>query len=99
MTTSKISHGNKIKIEGHMFLASLIILGNSDIDVILGMNWLKANKAKIDCATKSVTLEHPTSQIVYSPTQKAKAQVFALNVNPLPALRSEERRVGKECRL
>ena len=31
MTTSKISHGNKIKIEGHIFLASLIILGNSEI--------------------------------------------------------------------
>ena len=38
MMSSMICHGNKIKIEGHIFLASLIILGNSDIDVILGMN-------------------------------------------------------------
>ena len=79
MTTSKISHGSKIKIEGHMFLASLIILGNSDIDVILGINWLKANKAKIDCATKSVSLEHPAGQIVYSPTQKADRKSTRLN--------------------
>ena len=52
MTSSKISHDNEIQIGGHIFLASLIILGNSDIDVILGMDWLKANQAKIDCSTK-----------------------------------------------
>ena len=42
MTTSKISRGNEILIKGHIFLASLIALGSSDIDVILGMDWLKA---------------------------------------------------------
>jgi hypothetical protein len=46
MKTSKISHGNQILIGGYMFLASLIVLGSSDIDVILGMDWLKANKAQ-----------------------------------------------------
>ena len=50
------------------------------------MDWLKANKSKIDCATKTVILEHPTGQIVYSPTQKAEAQLCALNADPLPAL-------------
>ena len=50
MTSSKISHGNEVLIRDHIFLASLILLGNSDIDVILGMDWLKANKAQINCA-------------------------------------------------
>ena len=55
MTTSKISSGNEILIKGHIFLASLIALGYLDIDVILGMDWLKANKAQINCVTKTIT--------------------------------------------
>jgi hypothetical protein len=86
MTSSKISHDNEIQIGGHIFLASLIILGNCDIDVILGMDWLKANQAKIDCSTKIVTLSHPSGQIVYSPNQTSSAQLFALNVDPLPSI-------------
>ena len=88
MRTSKISHGNEILIEGHIFLASLIVLGDSDIDVILGMNWLKANKAKIDCATKTVTLSDPSGQIVYSPKCTPSTQLFALNVDPLQAIQA-----------
>ena len=88
MTTSKISRGNKIQIGGHLFLASLILLGNSDIDVILGMDWLTANKAKIDCATKTVTLSHPSGQIVYSPSSPPSVQLFALNVDPLEAIQN-----------
>src|SRR4051812_47965977 len=38
--TSRVSHGNQIAIEGLVFLASLIALKSSDIDVILGMDWL-----------------------------------------------------------
>ena len=88
MTTSKISHGNEILIGGHLFLASLIALGSSDIDVILGMDWLKGNKAKIDYASKMVTLSHPSSQIVYSPKSTPSAQLFALNVDPLQAIQA-----------
>ena len=86
MYSSKISPDNEIQIGGHIFLASLIILGNSDIDVILGMDWLKANQAKIDCSTKTVTLSHPSGQIVYSPNQTSSARLFALNVDPLPSI-------------
>ena len=38
--TNRLSHGNPIAIEGLVFLASLIALKSSDIDVILGMDWL-----------------------------------------------------------
>ena len=69
MATSTISHGNQILIGGHLFLASFIALGKSDIDVILGMDWLKANKAVIDCAEYSVSLPTSTGHIVYSPFQ------------------------------
>ena len=59
MAASKISHGNQIEIGGSLFSASLIILGNSDIDVILGMDWLTANAAVIDYAERSVSLKIP----------------------------------------
>src|SRR3954467_1159669 len=59
MAASKISHGNKVEIGGSSFLASLIVLGNSDIDVILGMDWLTANAAVIDCAELSFSLKIP----------------------------------------
>ena len=38
--TNRVSHGNQIAIEGLVFLASLIALKSSHIDVILGMDWL-----------------------------------------------------------
>ena len=37
--TNRVRHGNQIAIEGLVFLASLIALKSSDIDVILGMDW------------------------------------------------------------
>nr|XP_051207141.1 uncharacterized protein LOC127322763 [Lolium perenne] len=88
MTVSKISHGNQILIGSCMFLASLIALGNSDIDVILGMDWLKANKAVIDCAKHSVSLPSSTGHIVYSPSETPSVQLFALNPSSLPELES-----------
>ena len=86
MTSSKISHGNKVLIRDHIFLASLILLGNSDIDVILGMDWLKANKAQINCVTKTVTLSHPSGQIIYSPHESSSIQLYALEATPLPSI-------------
>jgi hypothetical protein len=88
MKTSMIIHGNQILIGSHLFPASLIVLGNSDIDVILGMDWLKANKAIGDCAKHSVSLPTPTDQIVYSPSQTPSVQLSTFNVDPLPKLES-----------
>ena len=34
------------------FLASPMVLGNSDIDLILGMDWLSKHKAHLDCAAR-----------------------------------------------
>ena len=72
--SNKVSQNIEITIGTLPFQASLIALHSSDIDVILGMDWLVANKAVIDCPAKSVKISHPSG-------------------------RSEERRVGKECRL
>src|SRR3954466_10150488 len=54
--TIRVSHGNQVAIEGLVFLASLIALKSSDIDVILGMDWLSRQNAVLDCKAKSVRL-------------------------------------------
>src|SRR4051812_9876878 len=46
----------EISIQGAIFSASLIVLPHSDIDVILGMDWLVKYKAKMDCSSKTVLL-------------------------------------------
>ena len=58
--TSKVSHGNEILVDRLVFLASLISLKSSDINIILGMDWMTAHHAKIDCYTRSVQLTHPS---------------------------------------
>ena len=54
--TKEVSLNNEILIGNLPFQASLIALCSSDIDVILGMDWLVANKAFIDCTAKFVKL-------------------------------------------
>ena len=80
--TSLISHNNQMAIGGLVFTSSLMALKATTIDVILGMDWLKAHDAHISCGTKRVQLTHPSGQIVnYSPLmiQHAENQIYALN--------------------
>ena len=62
--TSRISHGNEILVDRLVFLASLIALKSSDINIILGMDWMSAHYAKIDCSTRTVQLTHPSGKTV-----------------------------------
>ena len=41
-----------IKMGDYKFLSSPMVLGNSDIDLILGMDWLSKHKAHLDCAAR-----------------------------------------------
>ena len=59
-----LSRNISVEIEGLEFFASPIILKPSNIDLILGMDWLKAHTASIACATKTVHLLHPSDEIV-----------------------------------
>jgi hypothetical protein len=62
--TSRVSHGNEILVDRLVFLASSIALKSSDINIILGMDWMAAHYARIDCSTRSVQLTHPSGKIV-----------------------------------
>ena len=71
-----------VEIEGLEFYASPIILKSSNIDLILGMDWLKTHNASIVCATKTVHLLHPSDEIVAYQAhlvQNAEARLYALN--------------------
>src|SRR3954466_2135557 len=71
-----------IAIVGLLFPAPLIVLKSSNIDVILGMDWLGAHDAPIHCDTKKVHLPHPSrnknSYSAPNPHQ-AESQIYALN--------------------
>ncbi|KAL0553580.1 hypothetical protein IC582_007480 [Cucumis melo] len=49
-----------IEITGHVIEVTLIVLDMLDFDVILGMDWLAANHASIDCSRKEVTFNPPS---------------------------------------
>ena len=89
--TSMIAHNNHLEIGGLVFTASLMALKVTTIDVILGMDWLKAHDAHIHCGTKRVQLTHPSGQIVnYSAEmiQHAEGQIYALNASPLEGIKN-----------
>ena len=44
------------------FLASPMILGNSDINLILGMDWLSKHKAQLDCAARKIQVTHSSEK-------------------------------------
>ncbi|GJW67029.1 putative reverse transcriptase domain-containing protein [Tanacetum coccineum] len=50
----KVIRGCKLEIEGHVFDINLIPFGSGSFDVIIGMDWLSNQKAKIICHEKVV---------------------------------------------
>ena len=83
----------EICIQGVIFSSSLVVLPRSDIDVILGMDWLVKYKANIDCPSRSVRLTHDSGvEIWYTCGPMAgAAQLYALNAGVAPLI--EEVRV------
>ncbi|KAA0051239.1 ty3-gypsy retrotransposon protein [Cucumis melo var. makuwa] len=49
----------QIEIAGHVIEVTLLVLDMHDFDVILGMDWLAANHASIDCSRKEVAFNPP----------------------------------------
>src|SRR3954465_14923645 len=73
--TNRVSHGNQVPIEGLVFLASLIDLKSSDIDVILGMDWLSRQNVVLDCKAKSVKLSYPSGQTIDYTSPSSRIQM------------------------
>ncbi|KAK1618822.1 hypothetical protein QYE76_024339 [Lolium multiflorum] len=61
-----------------------------DIDVILGMNWLEANGALIDCVNKTVSLKSPDgSRMIYQGDKHTQIEV-ELQLNSMKEVKLED---------
>ncbi|KAL0546400.1 hypothetical protein IC582_016308 [Cucumis melo] len=54
----------QIEIAGHVIEVTLLVLDMLDFDVILGMDWLAANHASIDCSRKEVDVSLSSEPVV-----------------------------------
>ena len=67
MTSSLVAPDVSIKMGNYKFLSSPIVLGDSDIDLILGMDWLSKHKAQLDCAAREIQLTHSSEDVIILP--------------------------------
>jgi hypothetical protein len=66
-----------------VYLADIFLILMKDMAVILGMDWLEENGAKIDCKEKTVSLRSPGGgRIVYQGDHHAHIEV-QLQLNTL----------------
>jgi hypothetical protein len=86
-----VSHGNIIQIGYVLFPISLIALKSTDIDIILGMDWLTRYQAVIDCAARSITMTDLSGNTVLYWSSPAtapsarfvpEAELYAIDVLP-----------------
>jgi len=68
-----------IRMGDYRFLANPVVLGNSDIDLILGMDWLSQHDAHIDCAQKEVKLTHSEEDVIIFASRDNTIRLFSLN--------------------
>ena len=64
LSSSMIAPNVSIKMGDYKFLSSPIVLGDSDIDIILGMDWLYKHKAQLDCAVGQIQLTHSSEDVI-----------------------------------
>ena len=64
LTSSLVAPDVSIMLGDYKFLSSPVVLGNSDIDLILGMGWLSKHKAQLDCATRQIQLTHSSEDVI-----------------------------------
>ncbi|XP_073360194.1 uncharacterized protein [Aegilops tauschii subsp. strangulata] len=68
-----------IKMGNYSFLAPPKVLGDSDIDLILGMDWLSKHKDFLDCAAKEIKLTHPSEYVIIFAARDETIRLLSLN--------------------
>ena len=61
---SYVYQGCPVLVEDTVMPANLVPLDIVDFDVIMGMDWLHYNRAKLDCYEKTVTFHRPSLHVV-----------------------------------
>jgi hypothetical protein len=55
----RIVHKAPLELAGRVFSTDLVIMKDQELDVILGMNWMKRHRAILDIASRLVHLDSP----------------------------------------
>ena len=79
MNASSMVPDVSIKMGDYKFLSSPIVLGDSDIDLILRMDWLSKHKAQLDCAARQIQLTHPSGDVIIYAARDETIRLFSLN--------------------
>ena len=79
MTSSLVAPDVSITLGDYKFLSSPVVLGNSDIDLILGMDWLSKHKAHLDCAARQIQLTHSFEDVIVFAARDDTIRLFSLN--------------------
>ena len=89
MTSNNCVPDVSIEMGDYKFLSSPIVLGDSDIDLILGMYWLSKHKAQLDCAARQIQLTHSSEDVIIYAAHDDTIRLFYLNEKGewMPSLR------------
>ena len=68
-----------ITLGDYKFLSSPNVLGDSDIDLILRMDWLSKHKAQLDCAVRQIQLTHSCEDVIVFAARDDTIRLFSLN--------------------
>ena len=66
-----------ITLGDYKFLSSPMVLGNLDIDLILGMDWLSKHKAQLDCAARQILLTHSSEDVIFFAARDNTTSIFS----------------------
>ena len=79
LTSSLVAPNISITLGDYKFLSSPVVLGNSDIDLILRMDWLSKHKAQLDCAARQIQLTHSSDDVIVFAARDDTIRLFSLN--------------------
>ena len=79
LSSSLVVPDTTIKMGDYKFLSSPVVLGDSDIDLILGMEWLSKHKAQLDCAAREIQLTHSSEDVIIYAARDETIRLFSLN--------------------
>ncbi|KAJ0929399.1 putative transcription factor interactor and regulator CCHC(Zn) family [Helianthus annuus] len=79
----KVLQEGKIELLGHKFSANLLPMKLPGFDVVLGMDWLVANHARILCDKNSVEIRTPTGEVIVITGDKPRKPLKFISVMKL----------------
>ncbi|KAJ0913080.1 putative transcription factor interactor and regulator CCHC(Zn) family [Helianthus annuus] len=79
----KVLREGNIELLGHKFSADLLPMNLAGFDVVLGMDWLVANHARILCDKNSIEIHTPTGELVMITGDKPQMPLKFISVMKL----------------